>query len=76
MIDTKTAEIILKAVAEAVENKDREIFLLRCELESVKKKLAAAEEAATDIVAKEAAAMACGKLCKTRIETREEKNEC
>lgn len=76
MIDTKTAEIILKAVAEAVENKDREIFLLRCELESVKKKLAAAEDAAADLVAKEAVAMASGKLCKTRIETREEKNEC
>ena len=76
MIDTKTAEIILKVVAEAVENKDREICLLRYELESVKKKLAAAEDATADLVAKEAVAMACGKLCKTRIETREGNKEC
>lgn len=76
MIETKTAEIILKTVAEALEDKDREIFLLRHELEAAKKKLAAAEDAAADAAAREAAALACGKLCKTRIETREDKKKC
>ena len=73
MTEKQAVEIIMKTVAEALADKDREICFLKDELQRVEKKLTAAEDAATDAVAREAAALACGKLCKKRIETREEK---
>lgn len=70
MTEKEAVEIIMKTVAEALADKDREICFLKDELQRVNEKLKAAEDAATDAIAREAAAMACGKLCKKRIETR------
>lgn len=65
MTEKETVEIIIKTLAEALADKNDEICVLKSEAEALKMKLAAAEKAARELNA-----IACGKLCKTRIESR------
>lgn len=65
MTEKEAVEIIIKTVAEALADKNEEICVLKSEAEVLKFKLAAAEQAAQEMNA-----IACGKLCKTRIESR------